>query len=68
MGDVLSGMIGAFVAQGLSPSAAACLGVYTHGLVADQVAERHGEIGLIAGDLIDGLPRALASLRRELDV
>ena len=38
MGDALSGMLGAFLAQGLSPSEAACLGVYLHGEVADHVA------------------------------
>jgi NAD(P)H-hydrate epimerase len=32
MGDVLTGIIGGFLAQGLSPWAAACLGVYAHGM------------------------------------
>ena len=39
MGDVLTGVIGGFLAQGLSPWQANCLGVYSHGLAADKLAE-----------------------------
>src|SRR6185369_467574 len=38
MGDVLSGIIGGLLAQGLSPAEAACLGAYLHGLAADRLA------------------------------
>ncbi|WP_373096350.1 NAD(P)H-hydrate dehydratase [Zhongshania sp.] len=54
MGDVLSGVIGAFVAQGLSPPRATCLGVVVHAAAAD-VAAVEGERGLIASDVIDHL-------------
>lgn len=58
-GDVLSGMIGSFLAQGYSASQAACLGVYLHGLAGDLAAAEKGETGMIAGDLIEKIPDAL---------
>lgn len=51
MGDVLSGVIGALLAQHLSPVEAAALGVCLHGAAADLAAEE-GQRGLIASDLI----------------
>jgi NAD(P)H-hydrate epimerase len=61
-GDVLSGVIGALLAQGLRAWDAACLGVFVHGRAGDRVAARRGPIGLVAGDLAEALPEALASL------
>ena len=55
-GDVLSGTIGALLAQGLTPFDAARLGVYLHGLAGDLVRDRIGDAGLLAGDLPDALP------------
>ena len=52
MGDVLSGLVGALRAQGLSGYDAACLGAQVHGLAADQLAKKFGERGLLAADLI----------------
>ncbi len=52
MGDVLTGMIGALLAQGLDACAAACAGVFVHGLAGDMARERHGERSMQAGDLI----------------
>ena len=57
-GDVLSGTIGALLAQGLEPFAAARLGVYLHGLAGDAVRERFGDAGLLASDLPDEVARA----------
>lgn len=54
-GDVLAGAIGALLAQGLMPFAAARLGVYLHGMAADGLRERFGDSGLLASDLPDGL-------------
>jgi len=68
MGDVLSGILGGLLAQGLAPSEAARLGVYLHGAVADQAAAAGGEIGLVASDVIAGLPGGLRTLRGCLDV
>ncbi|HET7027673.1 MAG TPA: NAD(P)H-hydrate dehydratase [Candidatus Limnocylindrales bacterium] len=57
-GDVLSGVIGSLLAQGLTPFAAARLGVYLHGQAGELVRERLGDAGLLAGDLPDALPLA----------
>jgi NAD(P)H-hydrate repair Nnr-like enzyme with NAD(P)H-hydrate dehydratase domain len=57
-GDVLSGAIGAFLAQGLDPYAAARLGVYLHGLAGDAARERFGDAGVLASDLPEGLALA----------
>ncbi len=54
-GDVLSGVCGALLAQGLSPEDAAVTGVYAHGLAGDVVAQRRGRMGLVASDLLEGL-------------
>ena len=54
-GDVLAGAIGALLAQGLAPYAAARLGVYLHGTAGEGVRERFGDSGLLAWDLPDGL-------------
>ncbi|MDT8896437.1 NAD(P)H-hydrate dehydratase [Halomonas sp. I1] len=51
MGDALSGMLGALVAQGLSLEVAARLGVVVHALAADMAVRQGGERGLLAGDL-----------------
>jgi NAD(P)H-hydrate epimerase len=64
-GDALTGMIGGFLAQGYSPTQAACLGVYLHGLAGDLAAKEKGELGLIAGDLIEKIPDAIRETRHE---
>lgn len=51
MGDVLAGVAGALLAQGLSSIEAAKLAVYVHGEAADQIAKKSGERGLLASDL-----------------
>ena len=58
-GDVLSGVIGAFLAKGLDPFAAACAGVRRHAAAGRVAADEHGTDGVIAGDVIAALPRAL---------
>ncbi len=66
MGDVLSGIIGALLGQGLDALTAAALGVYFHGLVGDVAALDKGEMGLNAGDIIDYLPVVLADYEEKL--
>lgn len=61
-GDVLAGVIGALLAQGLAPFDAARLGVYLHGLAGETVRERLGDAGLLASDL----PEPIAMARRRL--
>ena len=55
MGDVLSGVIGGLLAQGLSQAQAAELGVMIHAIAADRAAAEGGERGLLATDLMDHL-------------
>ncbi len=63
-GDVLAGMCGALLAQGLSCADAARVGVFAHGLAGDLVAERTGQLGLIASDLLQGLQQVWTRWRR----
>ncbi len=49
---------------GLSLYDCARLGVYVHGLAADRWAQRHGQAGLLATDLLTELPGAIAELRK----
>ena len=58
-GDVLSGVIAAFLGQGLGPFEAARAAVHLHGRAGDLAAAALGEISLTAGDVIDYLPRAI---------
>jgi NAD(P)H-hydrate epimerase len=58
-GDVLGGVIGAFLAKGLEPFAAACAGVRRHAAAGRVAATPHGPDGVIASDVIAALPRAL---------
>jgi len=58
-GDVLSGMIAAFLAQGLPGFEAAKYAVYLHGLAGDLAAKGKTQIGLIASDIIEKIPQAI---------
>ena len=52
-GDVLAGMIGALIAQGLEPGNALLLAVYLHGAAADRLLrEHHGPLGMVASEII----------------
>ncbi|HEU4340557.1 MAG TPA: NAD(P)H-hydrate dehydratase [Candidatus Binatia bacterium] len=62
MGDVLAGMLAAFLGQGFSPEDAMKLGAFLHGFVGDRTAEEKGPLGLIASDIIEGLPAAMREL------
>jgi NAD(P)H-hydrate epimerase len=55
-GDVLSGIIGAFLARGLGPVEAAALGAHAHGRAAGLGLSE----GLLAGDLVELVPRWLS--------
>lgn len=58
-GDVLTGMIGGLVSQGLDPLDASCVAVFLHGLSGDIASSHKGELPLIASDLIDFIPEAI---------
>lgn len=55
MGDVLSGIVGALLAQGLPAAEAARLGTWAHGRAGDLARERVGEAALVASDVVDAL-------------
>lgn len=65
MGDVLTGLLGGLLAQGMEPGAAATLGVYLHGLAGDRLYPLYGDAGLLATDLLRELPIARNSLAKE---
>jgi NAD(P)H-hydrate epimerase len=58
-GDVLSGVIGALLARGIAPAAAACAAVWLHVRAGQIAAAPHGADGVIATDVIGALPAAL---------
>jgi len=59
MGDVLAGILGTFISQGMDCFEAAKAGVYIHGKAADNKVIEKGQRGLIASDLLDELPKVL---------
>lgn len=67
-GDVLSGIIGGLLAQGLSPEQAAVLGVYSHGKAGDIAKSKLGEYGMSARDLIKNLPYAILEIEKNKGV
>ncbi len=63
-GDALTGIIAAFVAQGMEPFGAACLGVYVHGLAGDEAAKAKGTYSMMAGDIVDSIEKVLISIEK----
>lgn len=57
-GDVLAGILGGMLAQGLPPLDAAKVAVFVHGLAGDLAAEKYTQRGMIARDVIAALPEA----------
>jgi len=58
-GDVLSGVIGAYLAKKMDPFQAACAGVFVHACAGRWAARAIGAEGVIARDVIEALPRVL---------
>ncbi|HJU11955.1 MAG TPA: NAD(P)H-hydrate dehydratase [Candidatus Binataceae bacterium] len=56
MGDVLSGIVGALLGQGMPAADALKLGVFMHGYAADRLAARIGPLGFLASEVADELP------------
>lgn len=63
-GDVLTGVLLSLLAQGYSSHDACLLGVYLHGMAGDLAAEKKGENGMIAGDIVEQLPAAWVHLMK----
>ena len=62
-GDVLSGIIGGLMAQGLEADVAAACGVYLHGEAGLEVVSRSGNAGMAASDLLPEIPAAMQRIR-----
>ncbi|HHY53188.1 MAG TPA: bifunctional ADP-dependent NAD(P)H-hydrate dehydratase/NAD(P)H-hydrate epimerase, partial [Clostridiales bacterium] len=54
-GDLLAGMIGALLAQGLAPHQAAAVGVFLHGMAADRTAKRLSRTAMLPSDVLEDL-------------
>ena len=60
MGDVLSGIIGGLLAQGIAPQDASRVGVYIHGLAADELATKQ-RFGYLASEVADTIPHIVTN-------
>lgn len=65
MGDVLTGVIAAHLARGLSPLASAQLGVHLHGLAGDLAAAAAGPWGILAAEVADRVPAAVRAVAQD---
>lgn len=61
-GDVLTGIIASFIAQGYHAYHAAVLGAFIHGCAGDLAASLKGEAGMVAGDILEAIPPILAKM------
>jgi NAD(P)H-hydrate epimerase len=61
-GDVLTGMVAGWLAQGLETTAACVLAVYLHGAAGDLAAVERGEVAMTAGDIVANLGAAMLAL------
>lgn len=64
-GDVLTGVIAAFLSQGYSPEYAAAIGVFLHGIAGDMAAEKYGQFGMLASDISLFVGRAIEDLLKQ---
>lgn len=62
MGDVLAGVVGTLLAQGLTPRDAAACAMAWHGLAGDLAATEIGPVGFLASDIAERLPAARAKI------
>lgn len=62
MGDILTGLIAGFLAQGHDPFQASCLGVYVHGEAADRRFGKVASRGLLASEVLEEVPRVIGGI------
>lgn len=62
-GDVLSGVIGGLLAQGVTAQTAAPLGVYLHGIAGDEAKKHLGTYSMMASDIVDGISTVLMQVK-----
>ena len=65
-GDVLTGIVAAFLAKGMKPTEAAAAAPAAGGLAAGLAAQSHGTAGMLARDVVEALAPALESTRQPL--
>lgn len=65
VGDTLTGMIGGLIAQGYSIKNAILIAVFSHGLIADKIAQTKSRIGITAGDIIQVIPETIEILYKK---
>ncbi len=63
-GDVLAGIVGSFLSQGMSVETATQVGVYLHGKCADSLFDTRGYRGLIASDLVETIPSVISEYEK----
>jgi hydroxyethylthiazole kinase-like uncharacterized protein yjeF len=63
MGDVLTGLIGGFLAVSKDPALSTSAAVFIHAAAGDRAAQRVGEISLVAGDVLAEVPGVIIALR-----
>lgn len=64
-GDVLTGIIASFLAQGYKPEVAALIGAFVHGIAGEIASETHGTLGTTASDIADATGKALRRIMCE---
>jgi NAD(P)H-hydrate epimerase len=62
MGDVLTGIVAAFVAQGYAPKTACRMAAYLHGAAGDYLAGSMGPVGYLASDILEVLPTVAVNI------
>lgn len=65
-GDVLAGIIGGLLARGVEPHQAAVWGVYAHARAGDELAQKVGQVGYLARELLNEIPALLGTPPRSL--
>jgi len=66
-GDVLGGIIGSLLAEGMAALEAAVCGVFIHGMAGDAASEIKGRRSVIASDMVDGISPSIRDLAAERD-
>jgi len=67
MGDVLTGTLAAFIAQGFDVLQSALLGVAIHGRAGDDAASSKGPWGYLAGEVADAIPAVISDILTSAD-